>query len=335
MWKSLVILGLAALGLLIPWQLGYDPAAAAAGSDVTVGWTVVRPGVVPVGQSATLETRVQARVATVAAIEATARDSRGVLVWQYQWPAQAFRPWQNQTYTTRWSVPAGLPAGAYTMTIRALPATAAAPPAAGAATRPAPVAASRSVGFRVAAPAPVPPTATSAPPTATTVAPTATVAPPTATAAPPTATAAPPTATPAPPTATPDSTTRRYPFTVTGSAAFAAKLDDELELIRTSAPDTYAMILEQTTEIAQIDSGTWSAPSGRKIAMSLPWMGSRYYAASLLVHEATHIQSFWSDKPWRGCDGEAISLTAQATFLSRINQPGLTSYARGLIGTWC
>lgn len=106
-------------------------------------------------------------------------------------------------------------------------------------------------------------------------------------------------------------------------------------MIRVEAPDLYAMVLAQTADVIQIDGGTWSAPSGRRIALSLPWMVNRPYGASLIVHEATHIRSFWAGLAWRGCDGEAIALIAQADFLERAGRPDLAAYARGLIGTWC
>ncbi|MCC6627483.1 MAG: hypothetical protein IT340_08795 [Chloroflexi bacterium] len=214
MKRFVVIVALALLGIVVPWQLGYDPAMLAASSDVIVGWTVVRPSPVITGKPATFESRIQARVPLVATIDAVMRDSKGTVVWQQRWTNQTFKAWQSRAYTGAWSVPAGQATGPYVLTVTAAGArsqTTAAVAATAASS------ATKNLAFQVVKPTPTPAasapsptpagdragaTSTTVPPTATAKAPTSTAVPPTKTAVPPTATAAVPTATTVPPTQT-------------------------------------------------------------------------------------------------------------------------------------
>jgi hypothetical protein len=79
---------------------------------------VVKPAPVAPGQTATVSTKVQARVAGTVAVEATARNAQEQAVWKKTWPTETFSRWQSRSYNATWAVPATQPGGAYTLTVR-------------------------------------------------------------------------------------------------------------------------------------------------------------------------------------------------------------------------
>lgn len=119
MRRLLARLGLALVALLLPWPVVSQPVAAAA-LPFTITQVAVEPAPVMAGQSATVKARIQARRAGTATIAATLTDASGAVVWQQQWRDLGFRRRQSRTLTGVWVVPAGQPAGDYTLAVRAV-----------------------------------------------------------------------------------------------------------------------------------------------------------------------------------------------------------------------
>src|SRR5688500_9494000 len=96
--RTVVIAGLIIGTLLIPWHPGHAPATSA-----------IKPAPVAAGQTATVSTKVQARVAGTVAVEVTARNAHEQVVWKKTWPTETFGRWQSRSYTADWAVPATQP----------------------------------------------------------------------------------------------------------------------------------------------------------------------------------------------------------------------------------
>lgn len=299
MRRVVVIIGLAVLGLLAPGQLGYDPSLLAATTSYAVGWTTVRPEPVVAGKPARIETRVQAKIAGAATVEATARNAQGAVVWQQTWPNQTFTAWQTRTYSADWPVPATQPAGAYTLVVRVL----AGSPAAEGAARTVTFQISSTVGGAGATPTPALRAAT---------------------------------ATPTPSQATPPpSTTGSHPITITGSATYVSNIRAALDLMRSKSPADYQMVLAYVREIRE---GSNLAYVGAKIIQvsTTSSLSGREWAGGTIVHEAAHIMNYQTGNvPYAGCEGEAKSLRAQAAYLNRVGRSDLAQQVLALVGVWC
>lgn len=314
--KLVLMAALVLLALLLPWQLGYDPASLAAPTPFTIGWAAIKPAPVAAGAPTTIEARVQARTASSATIEASVLSRSGQVAWQQRWPTQSFKAWENRTLTTTWAVPSSQAAGAYTLRVRVLGSASGLSSASE-------LAAPRTATFQITgSPAPNP-TATATPPPATA---TATPPQPTATATPRQPTA---TATPAP------GEGAWYPRIV-GSAAYQAATRAALDQIRTQAPQDYAVVRQYIDEVRE-SSRNWYWGGARSIELSTATMTyGTAFAASSVVHEAVHAKNWFTNNfPAFGCEGEAKSLRAQAAYLTRVNQAALARYIESLIGSWC
>jgi hypothetical protein len=299
--KVLLIATLALLALLIPGQLGYDPALLAATTDFSIGWTSVSPATVPAGQTAKIDTRVQARVKATVTVEAAITDAAGRVAWQRRWDAQAFNAWQGRAYSALWPVPAAQPAGAYTLAVRVLGPSGEA------------MSAVRTVAFKVG------------PAVSGAVLPTATPAP---------ATTPAPTAPPAPaPTATPAPNTNGHPIRVTGSATFVSQISAALDLMKAKSPADYTTVMGQLQAISE-GSSALAWVTSRSIQLSAGDAAGVNWAGGQIVHETYHVKNYYEGRAWYGCEGEKNSLRPQADYLDRIGDAATAAYIRSLIGVW-
>jgi hypothetical protein len=148
-------------------------------------------------------------------------------------------------------------------------------------------------------------------------------------------------AAPAPPAApapapTPAPSPPAYPFAITGSPSFVANIRAGLELMRAVAPEDYAVVAGNLTEIRE-GPQNYAWGGSRAVQISAASAGhSRGYAGAIVLHEAVHVRNwFANDQPVFGCDGEAKSLRAQASYLRKAGDPALAGWVESLIGAWC
>jgi hypothetical protein len=299
--KILVALAVVLMGVLLPWQIDYEPEALAA-STYTVGRAVIRPTTIVSGQTATVETRIQARAAGVVTVEAMVTGARGLTVWRRAWPGETFARGESRSYSATWTVPTDQPAGrSYRFAVRVLRADGRE------------VAKSQSTTLTLTAPrGPVRGPANPTPgPAAPTPSPTPTPAP----------------SAPSPPT---------YPFAITGSADFAANIKAGLELMKRVSPSDYAVIAGNVAEIREGPQNyAWGGSRAIQISAGSA-RHSRAYAGAIVLHEAVHVRNwFANDLPVFGCEGEAKSLRAQAAYLHKANDPALAAWVESLVGNWC
>jgi hypothetical protein len=293
--RAILIIGLAVLGLLVPWQLGYDPSLLAATTNYAVGWTTVRPSPVVAGTSARIETRVQARVAGTATVELSARNAQGTVVWQQTWSNQTFGAWQSRTYYADWSVPATQPAGAHTLVVRVL----AGSPAAEVTSRTASFSVSGVVGG--AGSTPLAPTATPAP--------------------------SQPTPTPAPASST--------PITITGSASYVSNIRAALELMRSKSPADYQMVTTYVREIREGSNLAYVGAKIIQVSTTSSLSGREWAGGTIVHEATHVMNYQTGNFPYAGCDGEAKSLRAQAAYLNKVGASALAQQVLALIGVWC
>lgn len=305
-----------ALALLLsgqPWPVRVEAAETAPlDPRFSLGWPSVSANQVSPGATVGLAINAQARVPAVLTFVASAVAPDASATTIARQAGLKFTAWQTQRFQASWNVPTRQAVAGLTLRFQLFDDSGV--EVARRETR----LALASIGSSGPTPTPTTPPTTATPTTtATSPAPTAT-----------------PTIAPSP-TATPTRPATGSDVTIIGSAAFVARVNTALALIKSGSPADYAMIVAEVQTIQELSSGySWANPTARTIGISgAAVLGS--YGASLLVHEATHIQGFWGGRSWRGCDGEAVSLTAQARFLDRIRQSGLAAYVRGLIGIWC
>lgn len=138
------------------------------------------------------------------------------------------------------------------------------------------------------------------------------------------------------PTPTPAPSQAAYPFAITGSPSFVANIQAGLELMQRIAPEDYAIIADNLTEIRE-GPQNYAWGGSRTVQISAASAGhSRGYAGAIVLHEAVHVRNwFANDQPVFGCEGEAKSLRAQANYLRKAGDPALAAWIESLIGTWC
>jgi hypothetical protein len=300
--KILLALALTVVAALLPWQVGHEPEALAASAFV-VGRAVIRPTTIAAGQTATVETSVQARADGVVGVEAVITGARGQVVWRHAWPGESFARGQRRSYTATWTVPTDQPPGRYRFGVRVLRADGRE------------IAKSRPTTLTLTAPRG--PVRGPANPTPGPTTPTPSPATPTP----------PPMPAPAPPT---------YPFAITGSADFAANIAAGLELMKRVSPSDYAVVADNVTEIREGPQNyAWGGSRAIQISAGSA-RHSRAYAGAIVLHEAVHVRNwFANDLPVFGCEGEAKSLRAQAAYLRKADDPALAAWVESLIGNWC
>jgi hypothetical protein len=123
---------------------------------------------------------------------------------------------------------------------------------------------------------------------------------------------------------------------VAGSAAFVQGISAALELMKARSPDDYALVAAYVTAIKEGPSNySWGGSriiqiEGRSAVYSPPWAGGS------ILHEAVHVRNWLTASyPVYGCDGEARSLRAQASYLSKVGDAAGAQYVEQHIGRWC
>jgi hypothetical protein len=123
---------------------------------------------------------------------------------------------------------------------------------------------------------------------------------------------------------------------VTGSDAFVRGINAALALMRARSPDDFAVVAAYVTAIKEGPTNySWGGSriiqiEGRSAVYSLPWAGGS------ILHEAVHVRNWLTaSHPVYGCDGEARSLRAQASYLSKVGDTAGAQYVEQHIGRWC
>lgn len=125
-----------------------------------------------------------------------------------------------------------------------------------------------------------------------------------------------------------------HPVAISGSPGFVANIKAALDLMKVKSAADYATVTTYVQEIRESSTNLAYVTSG-VITLRYASTALITFGGSAVLHEAVHIRSFRTGQPYYGCQGEEISLRAQAAYLNKVGEPDLAAQVLSLIGVWC
>lgn len=116
----------------------------------------------------------------------------------------------------------------------------------------------------------------------------------------------------------PLSATSHHPVAIAGSAEMIRAAEGALDLLRDNAPDDHAYVIRWTQRIEQYGRTCADVESSRIYLAGRTYNASPQWLASVLVHEARHIELYQQQREYGGQDEELDCQRLQLDTLRRL-----------------